>query len=203
MAASWRRIDTWLAAYSPTDLALLNPPVQPDRLESLERVLGVPVPDDLAESLRCHDGAREWSTMLPEQSLLSAEAIAERWQMLMELAPDFDGFETLEGNDEPWWHPLWVPWAEEAGGDPHVLDLRPGADAGRLGWAVHDGCGDFSDAWPSLADYMHTVAEALAHGGGVRGRYPYLTPDGRLWWDDGPDCQTLHGKPLTAAPTFS
>jgi cell wall assembly regulator SMI1 len=129
VAASWRRIDTWLAAYSPTDLALLNPPVEPDRLEALERVLGVPVPDDLAESLRCHDGA-----------------------------------------------------------------------AGLGGTTA---AATFSDAWPSLAEYLHAIAEALTHGGGVRGKYPYLTSDGRLWWDDGPDCQILNGKPLTAAPTSS
>jgi hypothetical protein len=81
--------------------------------------------------------------------------------------------------------------------------LAGGSESGRLGWAVHDGCGDFSDAWPSLAEYLHAVAEALTSGGGVRNLYPYLTSAGQLWWDNGPDCQTLNGRPLTTAPTLA
>ena len=201
VAVSWGRIDGWLASYAPASSALLNPPVEPGRLVSLEGVIGVAVPDELAESLGCHDGVSEWATLLPERSPLRTEAIGDTWQMLMEIASDVDGFVVRDWADEPWWHPLWIPWAESGDGDTHVIDLRPGADQGQLGWAVHDGYGDFSDAWPSLASYLHEVAEALTRGGGVRGMYPYLTSDGQLWWDDGPDCLSLNGRPITPAPT--
>ena len=200
VAVSWGRIDGWLASYAPAVAALLQPPVDPGDLELVERVLGVAVPADLAESLRCHDGAREWMCLLPEQSLLSAGEIVERWQLMMELAPHYDGFVTKPWDDEPWWHPLWMPWAE-ADGHLQVFDLRPGEESGRLGWALRTDGGDFSDAWPSLAAYLHEVAEALTHGGGVRGMYPYLASDGQLWWDDGSDCLSLNGEPITLAPT--
>ncbi|MCX4487080.1 MULTISPECIES: SMI1/KNR4 family protein [Streptomyces] len=201
VSVSWRRIDAWLAVHAPASLALLNPPVDPDGLESVERVLGIELPTELGESLRCHDGASDWTSLLPEQSPLGAAGIAERWQMLTEIATENDGLATRPWDDEPWWHPLWIPWAESADGNAHVLDLRPGSESGRLGWAGHGGCGDFSDEWQGLAEYLHEVSQALSRGGGVRGMYPYLTSNRQLWWDLGPDCLSLDGEPLTAAPT--
>ncbi|MFC8723561.1 SMI1/KNR4 family protein, partial [Kitasatospora sp. NPDC057198] len=175
VADSWRRIDSWLARHAPADLALLRPPADPAELAAAEEALGLPLPAELRASLRCHDGATEWTTLLPEQSPLGAAAIVEHRRMRMEDAADVDGFTTRPWDDEPWWHPRWLPWAEDAGGHAHVLDLRPGPSCGRLGWAGHSGGGDFTDSWPGLAAYLHAVAEALRHGGGVRGTYPYLT----------------------------
>ena len=201
VSSSWRRIDAWLAVHAPTMLDSLRPPVTPDELESAQRALGVRFPDELRESLSCHNGVSEWTSLLPEQSLLSAAGIAEHWQMCREIAVENDGLVAQPWDDEPWWHDLWIPWAESAGGNAQVIDLRPGNECGRLGWAGHSGGADFSDAWPDLATYLHEVSRALCDGGGVRGEYPYLTPNGDVWWDLGENCQSLHGEPLTPAPT--
>ncbi|GIH52946.1 Cell wall assembly regulator SMI1 [Microbispora rosea] len=200
VSSSWRRIDAWLAAHAPADLAMLNPPATAEALEFAQQVLGIRLPDELKESLKCHDGLSGWSSMLPESSPLSASGIAEHWQICMETASDNGGFVVQPWEDEPWWHPLWIPWGVSADGNAHIIDLRPESDHGRLGWAGHGGGGDFSDAWPSLAAYLGDVSEALYFGCGVRGEYPYLTSDGQLWWDLGEDCRSLNGEPLVPAP---
>jgi cell wall assembly regulator SMI1 len=196
---SWRRIDAWLATHSPTDFAVLNPPATPAEVRDAERTLGIPLPGNLAESLRCHNGLSTWATLLPEQSPLSVSGIVDRWQTCMDVAAENDGLTTRPWDDEPWWHPLWVPWAESADGVAQVIDQRPGPDAGRLGWAGHSSGGDFTDSWPGLARLLHAIAQALHDGGDVRGLHPYLTAQGDLWWDE-EDSHELNGQPLRPAP---
>lgn len=200
VSESWRRIDAWLAAHAAAELARLGPPASAEDIHEAERILGIPLPGDLSESLRCHDGRSAWTNFLPEYAEpLPTGGIVECWQLRMGIAADVDGLEPAPWDDEPWWHPLWVPWAETAGGDTQVIDQRPGPDAGRVGWAVHDGCGDFADSWPSLASLLHAVAEALHEGGGVRGRVPYITMDGGMWWDRA-ESRELNGRPLRSGP---
>ncbi|GAA1100929.1 SMI1/KNR4 family protein [Kitasatospora arboriphila] len=201
VTASWRRIDAWPAVHAPAASAALRPPAGADAVEAAERALDVPFPAELRESLGCHDGATGWTGLLPEQSPLGAADIAEHGRMRLETAAGTDGLVTRPWDDEPWWHPLWVPRAESADGGVQVIDLRPGPGSGRLGWAGHSGGGDFSGAWPGLAAYLHEVSRALWHGGGVRGTYrPYLTADGDLWWDCAGDRPSPNGEPLTPAP---
>jgi cell wall assembly regulator SMI1 len=196
---SWQRIESWLAAHAPSSLDCLNPPAADEAIEAAERALGTALPGDLAASLRCHDGVRKWATILPLQEPLSVERIVETRAMMMEIAADVDGFETKPWDDEPWWHPLWIPWATTADGVYHVIDLRPGPAYARVGWAGHSDGGSFSDGWPSLAAILHAVAQALHVGGRVDDFHPFLTSDGELWWDDA-DRRELNGKPLRPAP---
>lgn len=195
---SWRRIDAWLAVHSASGLAVLNPPAAPEEIGGAEWFLGIPLPGDLAESLRCHNGLSTWATLLPEQAPLSVSGLVDRWQTCMDVATESEGLTTGPWDDEPWWHPLWVPWAESADGVAQVIDQRPGPDVGRLGWAGHSG-GDFIESWPGLAHFLHAVAQALRDGGGVRGLHPYLSEQGDLWWDE-VDSHELNGQRLRPAP---
>ncbi len=197
VADSWARIDAWLAAHAPASLAALRPPAHPDSIADAQHELGVELPAELVASLSCHDGLHQSANLLPEAQPLAAHRIVEHWQMCMEIAGD-TGLQPRPWDDEPWWHPLWIPWAED-GGDAQVIDLRPGPGQGRVGVAVHDGGGDFSDAWPSLTAYLHAVAEALHVGGGVGPWYPYLRVDDGLWWDFAGESE-LNGEPLRPAP---
>ncbi|PSJ28488.1 hypothetical protein B7P34_12185 [Streptosporangium nondiastaticum] len=199
LSESWHRIDAWLAAHAAADFALLNPPATPDEIRQAERILGTPLPGHLAESLQCHNGVSTWATFLPEQSPLTVSGIVDHWQTAANIAAENDGLAPRPWEDEPWWHPLWIPWAESADGAAQVIDQRPGPGAGRLGWAGHSGGGDFTDSWPDLASLLHAVAQALHKGGGVRGLHPYLTAQGGIWWDEY-GCEELNGHPLQAAP---
>ena len=75
-----------------------------------------------------------------------------------------------------------MPWAASADGNVQIIDLRPGPNQGRLGWAGHAGSGDFEDGWPNLPTLLHAIARALDHGGSVQDLHPYLAADGKLWW---------------------
>lgn len=200
---SWRRIERWLAVHAPADREQLNPPATHEEIEAAEHVLGLPLPAELAQSLACHNGFREWTGFFMGESPLPVHEIAETRQSLMELAAEVDGFETREWDEEPWWHPQWLPWAMTSHGVYNVIDLRPGPGSGRLGWAGHSGGGDFGGAaayaWPNLPAALHAVAQALNHGVSAHGEYPYLTADGRLWWDKA-GARELNGSPLRPAP---
>lgn len=192
---SWRRIATWLAAHTPAGLEHLNPPAHPDEIDAAERLLGAPLPAELAQSLTCHNGMRGWSSLIPEATPLAADTIAQRWQTSMEIAADNDGFELQPWEDEPWWHPQWIPWAESADGVLQIIDLRPGPDRGRLGWAGHSEGGDFTNAWPNLPTLLDAIVGALYRGESVQGLHPYLTEEGDMWWDQA-GVDTLFHLPL-------
>ncbi|GAA3990346.1 hypothetical protein GCM10022247_06290 [Allokutzneria multivorans] len=199
LAESWRLIDAWLARNAPSELALLNPPATPGEIQAAERALGARLPAELTESLLCHNGMSAWTTIFPEQSPLSVSGLVQQWRTCMDIAGENDGLTARPWDEQPWWHPLWVPWAGSAGGSVQVIDLRPGPGEGRLGWAGHGGGGDFTDSWPDLASLLRAVARALHEGGDVRGLWPYLAADGALWWDEQGSVE-LDGRPLTIAP---
>ncbi|HEY1176054.1 MAG TPA: SMI1/KNR4 family protein [Phytomonospora sp.] len=190
VAAAWARIDAWLAEHAPASRELLNPPVTDADLAAAEAVVGREFPAEIRESLRCHDGLSAWGNLLPRQPPSSAREIAAHWRLCMDILDDD------EDDEDPWWHPLWIPWAE-LDGDSQVIDLRPGPDHGKLGSTSHDDVGLY-DLWPGLAAYLHAVADALDAGGAVGYWHPYLLdgPDGvELWWSRAGETE-LHGKPL-------
>jgi cell wall assembly regulator SMI1 len=193
ITASWSRLDGWLARYAPATYAVLAPPVTNAELQAAHDV--VALPPEVVESLRCHNGLTEWANLLPEAPPSSAAQIGENWQVRMELAADFDGFTVHPPASEPYWHPAWIPWAD-SDGDLQVIDVR----TGRVGMAAHDGTGDFADSWPDLAAYLVAVVDSLHTGAGVNGWYPYLTTHQELWWDRGPDQQTVNDEPLVRVP---
>ncbi|MEU9108103.1 DUF4259 domain-containing protein [Streptomyces xanthophaeus] len=200
VARSWDRIDTWMQRHSPASYALLAPPADPAEVEAAQETMGVRFPTDLLESLACHNGITEWATLVPDQPPMSVAEILTHWQMCVEIAgDDSDLTEPPEWADEPWWHPLWIPWAQ-SDGDSQIIDMREGPGQGRLGKAAHDDTGHFDDGWPSLAVYLTAVANAFDHGTTVDGEIPFLTATDDLWWD-WPGATDLNGKPLTPAPT--
>ncbi|MBB4932818.1 cell wall assembly regulator SMI1 [Lipingzhangella halophila] len=198
VSGSWRRIDSWLAAYAPAELALLNPPASGEEIEAAGREIGAELPAGLTASLRWHNGGDAESRLLPAASPLGAAGIRDAWRLRMDLADE--DLLAAEPGEEPWWHPHWVPWAQTASGDLLVVDQRPGPGQGRLGRAVHDGCGSFTGSWPGVAAYLSALAEVLYGGGALDGWRLFTTVDQRLWWDRVPDARQLHGSPLTPAP---
>ncbi|WP_436790792.1 SMI1/KNR4 family protein [Yinghuangia sp. YIM S10712] len=198
VTASWSRIDTWLAAHAPASLARLPGGAEPAALAAVEKVLGIPLPEDLAASLRCHDGVDPQSRVLPQMVLLSAQGIIEqvelRRQVMAEYLEDDEPFADEE--EDPYWHPLWVPVAHFQG-DLDVIDMRPGPGRGRLGWASHDGSSGFAGDH-SLGAFLQGVADTLMQGGGptVDPRAwddPLVSPDGELVWGRPP----LPGRRVT------
>jgi hypothetical protein len=190
---SWVWIDRWLERHAPATYAVLAPPATDAELQAAQQVVGFP--PELIESLRCHNGLTTWANLLPEAQPSACEEIAANWQIRMELAEDFNGF---TNQPEPYWHPAWIPWAD-SDGDLQVIDLHHA----RLGMAYHDGTGDFTDAYPSLTSYLESVTHALQTSTPINNWYPYLTTHNELWWDQGPNKQSVNDEPLIRVPSHA
>ncbi|TWP53565.1 hypothetical protein FKR81_04580 [Lentzea tibetensis] len=182
MAESWARIGAWLQKHAPATFAQLAPPADPAEIARVQDEMGLKFPQDLVDSLLCHNGLTRYSraNFLPAlYPPLSAEEILAHWQSNVEINEDLN----LDGEQEPddqWFHPLWIPFGE-AEGDSQVIDMRDGS--GQVGMHLHDMGGVFNGAWPSLAEYLSATAEALVEGVDAGGRFPYLDEKGELSWD--------------------
>jgi cell wall assembly regulator SMI1 len=178
--AAWSRIDAWLEAHAPLSYDDLAPPADPAEVERAQRETGLRFPQELLDSLACHDGAAGW-TVLPGRPPLSVAAIVAFRSRSMALLEWSEQQGHPVDEVEPLWHPLWVPWAE-SDGDAQVIDAREGETYGVLGTVHHDE-GGLQDTWPSLGAYLTEVADVLDHGGTVGLSAPYLGPDGELCWE--------------------
>ncbi|RKN06995.1 SMI1/KNR4 family protein [Streptomyces radicis] len=192
VAESWARIDAWLAAHAPASAARLNPGADPAALAAAERVLGIPLPADLAASLACHNGADPDVEVLPDLMLLPIDGVVEQWELRNQVEAEFrddedEDDEALAPLEHPYWDRLWIPVAHFQG-DLDVIDMRPGPGHGRLGWSGHDGSGSFGDGtWPSFGAWLAAVAHVLMTGEAAPGvprpfDDPYVSPGGELLW---------------------
>ncbi|WP_151769612.1 SMI1/KNR4 family protein [Streptomyces abyssomicinicus] len=176
VSAAWTRIDNWLRTYAPGSYENLSPPADPAAVEEAQAVMGLRFPDELLESLACHDGMRWQDSTFPVRSPRSVAAIVSFWRTAMDiLRHEADDPEDEAPGDgaEPWWHPLWIPWAH-GDGDAQIIDMREGPHQGRLGERRHDDCGHFGGGWPTLAAYLEEVADTLESGGTVGSLAPFL-----------------------------
>jgi cell wall assembly regulator SMI1 len=184
---SWAWIDRWLSQHAPTTYAVLAPPATDAELQAAQQV--VEFPPELIESLRCHNGLTTWANLLPEAQPSSCAEIAANWQLRMDLAEEYNSFAA------GYWHPTWIPWADSDG------DLQVITPDGHLAIAYHDGTADFTTVYPSLPSYLASVVESLHTGTGINNWYPYLTTHHELWWDQGPNKQSVNNEPLVRVPS--
>ncbi|MFE9636900.1 SMI1/KNR4 family protein [Streptomyces sp. NPDC006463] len=156
VAASWQRIDAWLARHAPDRLAELRPPASAFAIDQLEITLNVRLPVDLRASLLCHDGDSSYLGILPCGPLYSTEQIVKVRQMRVEI---WEGEDDPDEQEAPWWGAQWIPFAG-SDGDEHFIDAGQGLWQDHLGRAAHDDHAYFL-GWPSLGSWLHEVAEAM------------------------------------------
>ncbi|MFJ9774395.1 SMI1/KNR4 family protein [Kitasatospora sp. NPDC101157] len=180
VSESWSVIDAWLAEFAPVSLADLRPPATPEAIARAEEQLGLALPADLRESLLCHDGDDSYLTVLPCGPLYSTDRIVEIRDMRMSIWDADDP----DQQESPWWGTLWIPFAG-SDGDEHFVDAGPGTWHNHLGRASHDEAAHFT-GWPSLAAWLHHIAQAMLHHddrGWVGPAYrPMLPGDGTVDW---------------------
>lgn len=194
VSEAWTRIEHWMHQHAPASADALAPPAAPAELASAAKHLGFALPDELVETLSCHNGLLREANRLPEGSPLGTAGVIEEYEVRMLVASDLDGFSVMPTDEEPWWSPQWVPFSANDR-KQQVIDLRPGAGQGRLGIAPKDGPGEFDAAWPSLGAYLTDVAQALETGRPVGYWHPYLLEDRTLWWSSAGETE-LNGEPL-------
>lgn len=182
---SWVRIEQWLACHAPGTFAGLEPPAELSAIAEAERVIGLPFPESLGESLLRHNGTGYHGVLPPYWELLSAQDIAARWVMKMEISHGGDAEpDDPAAEHGPWWHRLWIPFATNGCGDDLVIDQRQHQRRGRVGNADHEtGC-FFSSRppWTSLPALMEATATVLETGKPLDTYFPVTDEEGDLDW---------------------
>lgn len=186
--AAWQRIENWLRDNAPDTYATLNPPATDAAIARVEELVGVRLPEDVVASLRVHDGVTSRPgefEIAGRYAPASAERMTHIWQMLTDLLlEDFNDDFNDDGMVGWWWHPRWVPIAEDNAACQLVVDGRPGEDNDRVAvrdredgaWWNHD---HFS--WPSFGALLTETADLLEGAKVDRRRVPTVRSR-RLYW---------------------
>ncbi|MEV2255180.1 SMI1/KNR4 family protein [Streptomyces sp. NPDC050147] len=186
---SWQRIDSWLRDCAPGRYHALPPPATRGQVVAAEQRLGLRLPEQLTDSLLCHDGSAPW-LLPPVYTLLGTEAIVEHQRLQAHLENETRA-EYL-AHDIPLeidgqyarWHPGWIPCASDDGGGYLVVDTQPGVQQGRVGTRDELGQSEFPPGriWTSLAEVLQAVANALENNEPLNG-YKRIIEDDDLRWD--------------------
>src|SRR5262249_47490208 len=128
------------------------------------------------EAYRIHNGQKDEGDLIPplaenEESyfLMPTADIVREWKSWKKLADggEFEGKESGpdRGIVDAWWHPGWVPFASNGGGDSICLDLAPTGEgqAGQVITMNHESAKRELLA-PSFAHWLAALAEAVEDG---------------------------------------
>jgi cell wall assembly regulator SMI1 len=124
----WADIKTWLERHAPDRARELCPGAAQSAISQLEATIGQNLPGDYVASLSIHDG----NASLSDYVYLPIEEIVDTWARLCDLerAGSFAGRDIDNPQAgtirERWWHPAWIPFAKDSGGNLLCLDLDPG-----------------------------------------------------------------------------
>jgi uncharacterized protein (TIGR02996 family) len=169
VAISWERIDRWLAENAPGWISLREG-ASDEAIRQAETALGFPLPEDLRESYRAHDGSGPHGFFPPsvgvESVLLSLSGVVRAWEMWKQLLEQgtFAGGEprSAKGIRCEWWNVRWVPFATNTAGNYSCVDLAPtpGGKVGQLISMDHES-GEHWLLAPSFRHWLYQFANDL------------------------------------------
>jgi cell wall assembly regulator SMI1 len=172
------RIDEWLRTYRPSYYEYLQPPLTDAQVSDFESFVGTPLREDLRILYQWKGGQ---SGISPEplydgRTFMQLEEIREAVRANNELL-EMGVFE-----QENWWHPHWVPFLTDGGGNFLCVDLE-GAFAGQPGQLLTF----WSESpvrnieYPSLSSFLSNLLEGFAaalEGGTLSGMISIPYPSG-------------------------
>jgi cell wall assembly regulator SMI1 len=165
---SWTRIVTWLDDSGLSASGTDKPDHDEPDLAGVERVLGWPLPPDLAEWWLVAGGdASGYERLIPIEHtpLPIPAALDARSRRLDQALRRGESIVDGEAGDPSLgFHSAFVPIAADGHGRYLFVDLRGGPLHGCVGeW---DDAGGFVDvvSWPSVAEMLGDIADALEHG---------------------------------------
>jgi len=150
LSAVLARLEAWLKVNRPAFLATLKKGAGPAAFEKVTRDTGLPVPPELADWLRWHDGQDEDtpSALVGAFSLIDHEEIVSEY------------LDRQAGTDGPW-KKGWLPLLDDFSGSLICLDTtRPGAPVIEA-WR---GRAEAIDAAPSLLAWAKTLLAEFEAG---------------------------------------
>ena len=156
----WDTIEVQLTQHARSVLTTLNPAASDSQLENLASALGRPLPDDLVESLRIHNGQTDTTRLKLLTGcgvMLSSAKMLEVWQMITEIDEDLKKTTPNRSGSE-WWNRHYLPLTDFEG-DSLCINLDP-CKYGEILWFVHDNA-IVHDVFPSYSDWLDDVADVF------------------------------------------
>lgn len=128
----WNRFESWLSAHWPEGLGALNPPATDEQIAALQESIGLALPEDYVACLKVHNGQSYGvGGLFDGAEFLSTDEVLNQWKIWKGLLDggEFAGIvsDPARGVRNDWWHPGWIPFTHNGGGDHLCLDLAPGA----------------------------------------------------------------------------
>jgi cell wall assembly regulator SMI1 len=169
IAETWDRIERWLAASAPANLANLNPGASDAELAETERAIGRAMPGEWRKLYRRHDGMNADGNL---GSLFFGMRFLPLSRVREELAAVGDNAEPMpvRAGDpaircEDMHDRLWVPLAHDLGDTLLRVDLNP-APGGRLGQVIFTDHADDTAILiaPSISRFLADFADDLDAG---------------------------------------
>jgi ankyrin repeat protein/cell wall assembly regulator SMI1 len=174
IAESWKRIESWLREHNKSLKSSLQKGATAKQLTGLESKIGAKLPPDFKEAYVVHNGQKEGGGELVSPLnegdagyfLITITGIVAEWNNWKRLV-DIGEFKDQQGSPDKgirdaWWHPGWVPFASNGGGDLLCIDLAP-AKGGAVGQVItmnHESA-ERELLAPSFAHWLAELAENL------------------------------------------
>lgn len=126
----WNRFEKWLNKNASHLTSELNPPASKEKIDNLEKIIGVKLPQEFVEFLMIHNGQnRDSEGLINTEEFLSTERIIEEWNVWKELLDkgDFNDSESepYRGIKKDWWNSKWIPITYDGHGNHYCIDLAP------------------------------------------------------------------------------
>ncbi|MEV4418236.1 ankyrin repeat domain-containing protein [Catellatospora sp. NPDC049609] len=168
------KIVAWFATNAPPAAARLEAArggANSTEIASVEATIGVRLPAEFRAYLRLFGGVDGLD--IAEYDGLSMRGALRTWQGLEELRTEgtFAAWapRAVEADNGyvrfTWWHPGWLPFAQDGGGNLFCIDLDP-AESGAFGqvisWEIH--AGPAGPVLPSIEDYLRRYLDRLRAG---------------------------------------
>nr|WP_246481625.1 hypothetical protein [Amycolatopsis umgeniensis] len=192
---AWQRITAWLRTNTPATAATLRPPAPADDVRAVQRATGQVFPDDLLAWWRLMDGVddeRDHHTAFTVPGVyfpLSVARVRTTWAGLS-VHHDVRCCHADGGHRQPAGEPTvlfctaFIPIFRALDGSVLVVDLRPGAERGRvMDWVA--AAGTHRTVWRNVSALLTDIADRLEiHDptcAAQPGR-PIIREDGVLTW---------------------
>lgn len=133
----WAELEAFWRAQAPEEIARIASAASDADVEALEREIGARLPDEYRVLLRLRSANAKIDgyEILPVKSVLSVRSSMND----LVARGTFENAEVVYGEGGEfrltWWHPGWLPIAQDSGGNLIAMDLDP-AEKGKRGQLI-------------------------------------------------------------------
>jgi len=174
---SYERLERWLATHRPEILESLLPPADDAELARLEAAIGATLPPSFRDLYRWRNGQRDQhGGVFYGLGFLGIPGVISQWETWNEVSEDLSesDMRSLDESQssvvpgvvrERYLNRLWIPFAQDWGGNHIGVDLDPGPN-GRVGQVINFGRDEEAKfvLGQTMDDFIDRIATELEAG---------------------------------------